>query len=664
MENSVKSHLLVLPLAALLVVIGIAPSVEAAPAVAATQAWSPPAAKYGVATQRDVALRMSDGVVLKANVYRPTTIATGAAAPGRFPVVVTFTPYGKDAGETDEAVIALGMAKDDYLITRGYVHVVVDVRGTGDSQGSWSFEQPRESVDGAEVVAWAGALPYSTGSVGLLGASYGGVSQLLTAGRIGKGSALKAIVPIVPSIDPYRDVFTAGGVPNPLVATVYAGANAPLSAAHALQSGLGSLQTPDDVTALAALTVGHLDGLGVLPVADLLLGGPHANYDEYWTQRAPDTVLPGIVANDVPTMVIGGWRDAFQRGGPLLYSGLQNAAAGRPVTGPMAAGQAASPKYQLIEGPWWHATVAEKGSEPLIDANAIALRWFEQWLKGVDTGVKKTKTPLRSYDLTAGAWTEAASYPYRGAVPTKFYPAASNTLSTTRPTASGTDRVLWSPVPQCTPSISQFILIGNDVQALAGIGAPPPPCDLDDRLTQLPPSSETYTTAPFTAAKVIAGPIAAHVVAKVTTLESEWVVRIEDVAPDGTSLPLARGALLGSHRALDPARTWRTADGSVLLPYHPSTAASLLPTLPGTTQAYDIEVFPVTATIAPGHSLRVTISTGDSPALIPTVGQTVLLAGGVYSIARGGTAPTYIQVPLATPASIGSRCTDALACPE
>jgi uncharacterized protein len=623
--------------------------------------WATPAqaapAGFGVVTQHDVSIAMSDGVALSANVYRPADPATGVPATGRFPVLLTITPYGKSTGETDPATAAIGMGLVPSLVGAGYVQVVVDVRGTGGSGGAWSFEQPRESVDAAALVGWAAVQPYSTGAVGMLGASYGGISQLLAAGRIGPGSALKAIMPIIPGDDMYRDVMAPGGVPNPLTAAIYAGGNTLGSEAHAVQDGLAT----GDVPGLVTRVLGHLDGLGVLPVTDLLTGGP-ASYDSsFWADQRVHDVLGGVVANHVPAMVMGGWRDAFQRGEPLIYTGLQNAAAGRPVDAPMTATQHVTPDYQLVQGPWYHATLGEQGSTPLLDVPAVARAWFDHWLKGADTALTSTSTPFHSYDVTAHTWRATTAYPFVGATAARLYPDEDGTLATAPPPA-GTDTVTWSPAPLCTPSTSQFVLLGNDQHAAESNGLPGAPCNADDRGAQLPPGAAVYTTAPLAQAQTIAGPISAHIAATVSSADSEWVVRLEDIAPDGTSLPLTRGVLLGSQRALDPARTWHNDDGSIAMPYHPLTAAARSGVAPGATAAYDVEVFPTHATIAAGHRLRVTIGTGDAPAAVPTPAQTVTLLGGDYRIRRGGTDPTYVAVPFVR-GPVGTACADPLTCP-
>src|SRR5581483_2522026 len=102
-------------------------------------AWSPEPAKYGVVEQKNVPVTMSDGTVLRANIYSPAT--GGVAAPGPFPVLLTQTPYGKD---TTGAAAGGATGEDAYLVQRGYIDVVADVRGTGDSGGEFGFFDPAQ----------------------------------------------------------------------------------------------------------------------------------------------------------------------------------------------------------------------------------------------------------------------------------------------------------------------------------------------------------------------------------------------------------------------------------------------------------------------------------------------------------------------------------------
>ena len=125
----------------------------AAPAAAA---WEPEPATYGVGEQHNVPVPMADGTVLRADVYTPTN-SDGSPAKGPFPVVMTQSPYGKDAGLG--AIGQAGTGEFAYLVQRGYIDVVADVRGAGDSHGSWGLFDPIQAQDGAELVHWAAKLP-------------------------------------------------------------------------------------------------------------------------------------------------------------------------------------------------------------------------------------------------------------------------------------------------------------------------------------------------------------------------------------------------------------------------------------------------------------------------------------------------------------------------
>src|SRR5205807_4687494 len=119
------------------------------PAVAAkAHRWTPEPARYGIAEEHNVAVTMSDGVVLRANVYRPADPRTGQPAHGRFPVVMVEAPYGKDtvgsaSGRQGGPEASSETAEVPYLIQRGYIDVVAEVRGTGDSGGTFNLLDPQ-----------------------------------------------------------------------------------------------------------------------------------------------------------------------------------------------------------------------------------------------------------------------------------------------------------------------------------------------------------------------------------------------------------------------------------------------------------------------------------------------------------------------------------------
>lgn len=175
------------------------PLVATAGAKAAEPSWHAEAATYGVSEQSNVPVTMPDGAVLRVDVYTPAD-ASGKDAPGTFPVLLTQTPYGKSA-----------LGADTYFVQRGYIEVVADVRGTGDSEGSFGLFDPIQGRDGANLVYWSAKLPHSDGKVGLFGSSYLGINQFLTVGNLPASSPVKAMFPVISANDIYRDTAFQGG---------------------------------------------------------------------------------------------------------------------------------------------------------------------------------------------------------------------------------------------------------------------------------------------------------------------------------------------------------------------------------------------------------------------------------------------------------------------
>jgi len=196
------------------------------------------AAPAGLAKDRDVEVRMRDGVVLRVNVYRPP-------GPGPFPVILSAHPYGKDAlprprgrrgrrwglspqfrimhlSEPLTISSETGWEAPDpvHWTSLGYAVVNADSRGAGRSEGVGSLMSETEAEDFAELVEWAGTQPWSNGRVGLLGVSYLALSQYRVAAR--RPPHLAAIVPWEGFTDVYRDFMTPGGVPERGFSVVWA----------------------------------------------------------------------------------------------------------------------------------------------------------------------------------------------------------------------------------------------------------------------------------------------------------------------------------------------------------------------------------------------------------------------------------------------------------
>ncbi len=627
--------------------------------------WKPEKAIYGTGSTNDIKVSGAGGTTIRVNEIYPTT-ASGAPAKGPFPVLLTMTPYGKGQGGSSSpgsAASASGGAAtggaDNYLAQRGYIEVVEDVRGTGDSNGSWGLFDPSQQKDAVKVLDWAAHLPRSDGRVGTYGPSYLGIDQMLLAGAVGRHSPLKAIFPMVSANDIYRDTSFMGGLLDFEFAEAYLGLTAGTNTANPIGD---TASDPALLSDLAGIEADHVNGLATYhaaQTANILTGGDQAYDGSYWQARNPQNVIKRIVSNRIPAYLVGGEFDIFQNGEPVNFAELQNAWAGRSTSGPMLPGQRTTGRYQLIDGPWEHLNGSSVNVDPL------ELEWFDTWLRGERTGMAQTPTPLHYYDLGSGQFDETATYPFAKSTPTRLYFGPGGTLTgsapragatgtlpvpvppipgTTLPVDTSTDTLVWSPSgAACGRPIDQWSMGGISVPAgTAGLLAP---CASDDQLAQAGPWATSYTSAPFTHAKTVVGPITATVYASSTTPETELVAELEDVTPSGASYPLTEGALLGSLRAVDQSRSW-TAHGMTVLPYHSYTQASARPVSPGAVTEYQIQIFPTLATIAAGDRLRLTLSTTDTPHLVPLPGQLPELAGGIYTIERSAHAPSSLTVEM------------------
>ena len=427
-----------------------------------------------------------------------------------------------------------------------------------------------------------------------------------------------------------------GGITNDEFAAVFAGLRATMIAAL-------PDQPQDDPTQLIspgqrAADYAALDGS---LYSEIDTGGPRAYDVDFWKERAPSAYLDRVVANDVPAFLMGGWFDVYQRGEPLNFAGLQNAWAGRASGGPMTSTQPVTGRYQLAMGPWFH--------NPMVlglPLQQLQLRWFDTWLKGAATGMAETQRPLHVFALGTNRWYDSDRYPVRGSTVKTMW-LGPQTLTDGAPSGQqASDRLAWTGQSSpCNRGTDQWNT-GLATYATALAGAPAPACDNEDGTMQA--GGVTYTSAPFKKSLDLAGPIGVTLFATSTTRDAELVATVEDIAPDGSSLPLSSGALLGSMRATDKRLSWRIG-GRTILPGHPYAKST--PVTPGATTRYDIEVYPVFAQLRPGHRLRLTITSGTT-GIEPTPAQLPGLAGGVYEVRHDSGARSRIDLPVAPPGSL------------
>ena len=550
--------------------------------------WQPDPAQYGTTTQSNVSFRMPDGTLLAGDITYPTDPSTGQRAAGQFPVIVSMSPY---------EFIAPSATSNPYMVERGYIEVGFDVRGTGRSHGDYSVLSAPQLQDFVEIADYlAKNLPGADGTAALAGQSYLG-TDVLAAGRyIKPGSPIKALFSASAGIDFFREPFNQGGIPT-LFSETY--------------NQLGQ----------------YRDG-GIAPDynAEAVSGGPLTYDGQFWQSRAPIASAPEIARAHVPVLMVSGEEDYPAMTSLEMYTALQNASRGRSIWAPMDPNQPASGNYQLIWG-----TQYDTGGTTAYNYAPYELEWLDTFLKGQNTGVEDTSTPLHLYEWQAKQWVDAASYPLTRS-DTRFYldgtatsqaPYAMNNggLSTSQPTSTaGADAIKWAPP-----------------------ASPPTPAAASNILD--------YTSEPFQSGALLAGPITAQFYASSTTRNIMVVATLLDVAPDGTTTSVynlweADGALLGTARAVDPSRSWYDTDRGLIFAYHPFTRESQEAVNPGQEVAMDVTLSPRMWAILPGHRLRLQITTQAPTLLAPTAPQVASLTNGTFTIGRDSQNPSHIDLPL------------------
>lgn len=551
-------------------------------------------------------ITMDDGLRLSAAVMLPAN-ADGSEATGPFPTIVTITGYNSGAG-------AVG-GLNEYFVKRGYVHVSIDVRGTGGSEGTWDAFSQREQADYPQMLDWVVAQDFCQGcDIGTWGPSFMGITQIYTGAQ--QHPNHKAMFPIVPMADAYRDIVYAGGSVNTAFIPIWMG----------LVTGLGAIQTnafTDPELSLNAF-LGHLVGateFQVPVIVDAISGGEQTAYDgEFWRTRSPIEVAPNI---RIPTFIVGGLQDIFQRGEPLLYEVIkQNAEA------------------KLLIGPWAHiggSTGAGLPADEVLSLNNIALQWFDEYLKGMDSGAS-AQPAVTQYVYGLERFKVEPDWPHPNAFAERWHLRGDASLSNDLP-AEGEGSlppIIQQPASGvCSGSTSQWLL-----GALEGT-----PCQTDNRLTEV--TEATYTSAPMEQDYYINGPIQADIWLTTPQQDANIVVRVTSVSPDGASFELTDGIMSARHRANDDSRS-RFLDGEMIQPWHPFTqeAEQTLDPLAMEPTLVSVEIFPTSAVIPAGHSLRVSIGPSDFPHAAAPLNQQLEQLLAPITILSNAEHPSSVVFPI------------------
>jgi putative CocE/NonD family hydrolase len=472
--------------------------------------------------ERDVAMPMRDGTVLRADVWRPATAQ-------RCPVLLQRTPYSK--ADLSVSVVQTGL-DPMRAVEAGYAVVIQDCRGRFASGGR---VRPfvDEGADGEDTIAWCAALPFSNGRVGMYGQSYFGATQMLAAAR--RPPALRAIAPALTGAD-YAEGWTFRDGALELGFLLYwtlsglapdAIARQPEHRQAALRAAL-LRRLNDPAPAYERLPVDALDDLAdaVGFYRDWLDSEPG---DPVWRALAPNARYADVA---VPALHIGGWFDPFLAGTLQNFAGLQGGG-----------------EQRLVIGPWAHACLGDTigdvyfgptASQAAVDWTALHLHWFDRHLRGADGG---GQPPVRYFMMGAGEWMDATCWPLADTVERRWHlhsGGAANTRDgdghlSEEPCGAQerADRFVYDPRDPVPTVGGAAFLPGIFVAAHAG--------PRDHRAVEERADVLVYSSAPLERAVDVAGDVRVTLSFKSDAAATDVCARLVDVAPDGRAIGLCDG---------------------------------------------------------------------------------------------------------------------------
>lgn len=460
--------------------------------------------------ERDVAVPMRDGVVLRADIWRPRGV-------GLFPVLVYRTPYDKQAAQENYTIFRRA-------VERGYAVVIQDVRGRYTSEGEFRPYQ-QEGRDGYDTIEWAARQRWSNGAVGTFGLSYPGAVQWLAAKE--RPPHLKAMAPAMTFSTP-RNFFYSGGVFDlSWIGWIWNN----IAPNTRLRENLPGPKTYAEARVEWTHSRDRLRGH--LPLRELPDLKEVAPYYYEWMSHPPEDrwwewcELRGHYEKiDAAVLNLSGWYDEAYGPEGALTNFLGLAAARR---------HRRELRAKLLIGPWSHgveetgstaAGIREFGPRAAIDYDEVVLRWMDRYVKGVENGVDREK-PVEVFVMGRNAWERAETWPLAGARSTPLYLAA--------PAAPGEHgRLSWSQPAEAENFRSFLSDPANPVTDLH----PPYSGAQDYREMAHRPDLLIYETPPLEDNLEVTGPITAEIYLWCDAPDTDLWARLLDVAPDGTALNL------------------------------------------------------------------------------------------------------------------------------
>lgn len=518
-------------------------------------ATAPAAQDTAVRHEKAVMVPMRDGVRLATDLYLP-------AAPGKYPVVLTRSPYGRSG--------FAGLA--ERLARAGYAAVWQDVRGRFDSEGQWT-PFVHEADDGYDTIEWAAKQPWSDGRVVMQGGSYVAMVQWLAATR--HSPHLKGLVTIVSPGDFYENFMWEGGA-----FAFGAGAMWATFVDGKTNNDLASLPWDSAFRKLPPLEVIKAVGHNPPYLSDWL---GHPTNDAYWQAlRWSDQVA----TFDFPALHIGGWFDIFQRGTIDNFRAMR--ARARP---------AVRNRQNLIVGPWGHTTYDQPrtgdvdfGAGSTLGYSATILRWLDRTIKGKTD--QPAMAPVRVFFMGENQWREYPTWPAPG---TRFVPYFLRGQG--KANGSGGDGALRARRPAAGESADRFRYDPANPVPTKGGGnccwpdlVPTGP--MDQRPVETRPDVLVYSTPPLEQAVRILGPVELKLWIASSASNTDFTGKLVDVAPDGYAMNLTDGIQRASHRLSDRRPT---------------------PLVPGRPTEVTVDLWNTGHVFLRGHRIRLEVSSSNYP---------------------------------------------------
>ena len=489
---------------------------------------------------------LADGTRLGARIWLPED-----AEADPVPAILEYIPYRKGDGTAPR-----DWPRHVYFAGHGYAVLRVDLRGSGESDGLLHDEYlPSEQEDALEVLRWIAAQPWSTGAVGMFGISWGGFNGLQVAAH--RPPELKAVISLCSTDDRYADdVHYRGGA---------------VLALEMLSWGASMLSynaiAPDPEVAGPGWRDAWLERIdSVEPYEFEWLR--HQRRDEYWKQGS---VCEDYGAIECPVYAIGGWADGYSEAVLRLVAGLRAPAKG-------------------LLGPWSHAFPDDVEPGPAIGFLQECLRWWDQWLKGEDTGIadepilrvwmQEPVAPAARHRERPGRWVAERSWPSPEIVERRLW--------------LGDGVLRDEPDPRGHRlEISTDLLCGLDSGVWCGDGG-----DADAAVDQRADDGRAlgFISTPLPERIELLGNARVELELESDRPVAQLTARLCDVAPDGTSLLVTRGVLNLTHRDSHE---------------HPAALE------PGRRTSVVLELDGIAQAIPAGHRLRLALSPAYWPWLWP-----------------------------------------------